>query len=51
VIGYADPGQKPAVNANGGYIGYAMWRRDLALARGYTASHKDGIVKYTASRP
>jgi len=32
----------------GGYIGYAMWRRYLALAHGYTASHKDGIVKYTA---
>jgi integrase len=32
----------------GGYLGYAMWRRYLALAHGYTASHKDGIVKYTA---
>lgn len=32
----------------GGYRGYAMWRRYLALAHGYTASHKDGIVKYTA---
>jgi integrase len=32
----------------GGYIGYAMWRRYLALAHGYTASHKDGMVKYTA---
>jgi integrase len=25
-----------------------MWRRYLALAHGYTASHKDGPVKYTA---
>ncbi len=32
----------------GGYIGYAMWRRYLALAHGYTASHPDGMVKYTA---
>jgi integrase len=32
----------------GGYVGYAMWRRYLALAHGYTASHEDGIVKYTA---
>jgi integrase len=32
----------------GGYLGYAMWRRYLALAHGYTASHADGIVKYTA---
>jgi integrase len=32
----------------GGYIGYAMWRRYLALAHGYTASHQDGMVKYTA---
>jgi integrase len=32
----------------GGYLGYAMWRRYLTLAHGYTASHKDGIVKYTA---
>ena len=32
----------------GGYLGYAMWRRYLALAHGYTASHKDGPVKYTA---
>jgi integrase len=32
----------------GGYLGYAMWRRYLKLAHGYTASHKDGIVKYTA---
>jgi integrase len=32
----------------GGYLGYAMWRRYLALAHGYTASHEDGIVKYTA---
>ena len=32
----------------GGFVGYAMWRRYLALAHGYTASHEDGIVKYTA---
>ena len=32
----------------GGYIGYAMWRRYLVLAHGYTASHQDGMVKYTA---
>jgi integrase len=32
----------------GGYIGYAMWRRYLKLAHGYTAAHKDGMVKYTA---
>ena len=32
----------------GGYLGYAMWRRYLALAHGYTGSHKDGPVKYTA---
>ena len=33
---------------HGGYLGYAMWRRYLKLAHGYTAAHKDGIVKYTA---
>jgi integrase len=32
----------------GGYLGYAMWRRYLTLAHGYTASHEDGIVGYTA---
>jgi integrase len=32
----------------GGYLGYAMWRRYLTLAHGYTASHQDGPVKYTA---
>lgn len=32
----------------GGYISYALWRRYLKLAQGYTAAHKDGIVKYTA---
>jgi Phage integrase family len=32
----------------GGYLGYAMWRRYLALAHGYTASHQDGMVGYTA---
>jgi integrase len=25
-----------------------MWRRYLALAHGYTVSHKDGMVRYTA---
>jgi integrase len=25
-----------------------MWRRYLTLAHGYTASHKDGAVRYTA---
>lgn len=32
----------------GGYLGYAMWRRYLRLAQGYTAAHSNGIVKYTA---
>jgi integrase len=32
----------------GGCLGYAMRRRYLALAHGYTAAHKDGPVKYTA---
>jgi integrase len=32
----------------GGYLSYALWRRYLKLAHGYTAAHKDGIVKYTA---
>jgi integrase len=32
----------------GGYLGYAIWRRYLTLAHGYTAAHKDGPVKYTA---
>ena len=32
----------------GGYLGYAMWRRYLKLAQGYTAAHPDGIVRYTA---
>jgi integrase len=32
----------------GGYLNYALWRRYLKLAHGYTAAHKDGIVKYTA---
>ena len=27
-----------------------MWRRYLKLAHGYTAAHKDGIVKYTAHK-
>src|SRR5260370_4258916 len=25
----------------GGYLGYAMWRRDLKLAHAYTAAHTD----------
>ena len=33
----------------GGYLDYAMWRRYLKLAHGYTAAHKDGIVKYTGT--
>jgi integrase len=32
----------------GGYLGYAMWRRYLTFAQGYTAAHPDGIVRYTA---
>jgi integrase len=32
----------------GGYLSYALWRRYLKLAHGYTAAHKDGIVMYTA---
>ena len=32
----------------GGFLGYAMWRRYLKLAYGYTAAHPDGIVSYTA---
>ncbi len=32
----------------GGYLGYAMWRRYLRLAHGYTAADEHGIVKYTA---
>jgi len=32
----------------GGYLGYAMWRRYLKLAHGYTAADEDGIVEYTA---
>jgi integrase len=32
----------------GGYVSYAVWRRYLKLAQGYTAAHQDGIVKYTA---
>lgn len=32
----------------GGYLGYAMWRRYLKLAHGYTAAHPDGIISYTA---
>ena len=32
----------------GGYLGYATWRKSLALAHGYTAAHPDGMVNYTA---
>jgi integrase len=32
----------------GGYLGYAMWRRYLKLAHGYTAAHPDGMITYTA---
>jgi hypothetical protein len=32
----------------GGFLGYAMWRRYLKLAQGYTAAHPEGIVRYTA---
>lgn len=32
----------------GGYLGYALWRRYLRLAHGYTAAHSDGAVSYTA---
>ena len=32
----------------GGYLGYAMWRRYLRLAHGFTAAHPDGAVSYTA---
>jgi hypothetical protein len=34
----------------GEYLGYAMWRRYLKLAHGFTAAHPDGIVKYTAHK-
>jgi integrase len=32
----------------GGFLGYAIWRRYLALAHGFTAAHEDGAVTYTA---
>jgi integrase len=32
----------------GGFLGYATWRKYLALAHGLTAAHKDGPVTYTA---
>src|SRR5215472_14231175 len=32
----------------GGFLGYATWRKYLALAHGFTAAHKDGAVTYTA---
>ncbi|MBT0771257.1 site-specific integrase [Kineosporia sp. J2-2] len=32
----------------GGFLGYATWRKFLALAQGFTAGHEDGMVKYTA---
>jgi integrase len=36
------------IGERGGFLGYAMWRRYLKLAYGYTAAHPDGIVSYTA---
>jgi integrase len=30
------------------YLGYAMWRKYLRLAQGYTAAHPDGAITYTA---
>jgi integrase len=32
----------------GGFLGYATWRKYLALAHGFTAAHKDGVITYTA---
>jgi integrase len=32
----------------GGYLGYATWRKYLALAHGFTAAHEDGPITYTA---
>jgi integrase len=32
----------------GGFLGYATWRKYLALAHGFTAAHKDGAITYTA---
>jgi integrase len=32
----------------GGYLSYAIWRKYLQLAQGYTAADPDGIVSYTA---
>jgi integrase len=32
----------------GGFLGYATWRKYLRLAQGYTASHPDGMITYTA---
>jgi integrase len=32
----------------GGFLGYATWRKYLALAQGFTAAHKDGLITYTA---
>ena len=29
-------------------LGYATWRKYLALAHGFTAAHKDGPITYTA---
>jgi integrase len=51
------PGREPSggrlcsrlINGDrGGYLGYAMWRRYLKLAQGYTAAQPDGMVSYTA---
>jgi integrase len=32
----------------GGFLGYATWRKYLALAHGFTAAHRDGAITYTA---
>jgi integrase len=32
----------------GGFLAYCTWQRHLRLAHGYTASHPDGMVSYTA---
>ena len=32
----------------GGFLGYATWRKYLALAHGFTAAHNDGAVTCTA---
>ena len=34
----------------GGYLGYATWRKFLALAHGFTAAHKDGSSRVHGPR-